>query len=85
MLRKQSSPVIRDTGDLPSIPVDIAKDYPSLNNWWDDSVSVIDRLRTVSVEITKQELLTKLEVTGEVVGTTDEQEIDSKVIGGGSF
>jgi hypothetical protein len=83
MLRKQSSPVIRDTGDLPSIPVDIAKDYPSLNNWWDDSVSVIDRLRTVAV--TKQGLLDTLEVTGDVVGTEDEQEIDNKVVGGGSF
>jgi len=45
MERKASSVKIRTTGDLPGIPGEVTKDYPSLNNWWDDSVAVIDRLR----------------------------------------
>jgi len=45
MERKASSLKIRTTGDLPSIPGEVVADYPSLTNWWDDSVAVIDRLR----------------------------------------
>lgn len=52
MERKDSSVKIRTTGDLPSIPEEVVRAYPSLItarsgrwNWWDDSVDVIDRFR----------------------------------------
>ena len=45
MERKDSSVKIRTTGDLPSIPEEVVRAYPSLINGWDDSVDVIDRFR----------------------------------------
>ena len=120
MERKSSTLKIRTTGDLPNIPGDIAKDYPSLENWWDDSVAVIDRIRGSSggstgavvsstlgstsvpstthtlinkpmsvvnpvVKMTAEEIKNTLGILGEAVGTENEQQLESKLIGGGSF
>lgn len=121
MERKSSTLKIRTTGDLPNIPGDIAKDYPSLENWWDDSVAVIDRMRGSSsgsgsgtstststssaaptvitktitnkpmsivnpvVKMTAEEIKNTLGIIGEAVGTENEQDMDNKFIGGGSF
>lgn len=79
MERKSSQVKIRTTGDLPGIPGEITKDYPSLNNWWDDSVAVIDRLRDRTV------IKTTLGVTGDVVGTHNTQELYNKTTDGGYF
>ena len=79
MERKASSVKIRTTGDLPSIPGEVTDDYPSLNNWWDDSVAVIDRLRDRTV------IKTTLRIEGDAVGTLNEQEMVNKGLDSGTF
>ena len=79
MERKSSQVKIRTTGDLPSIPGEVTDDYPSLNNWWDDSVAVIDRLRDRTV------IKTTLRIEGDAVGTHNKQELYNKTTDGGYF
>jgi hypothetical protein len=71
MERKSSKVKIRTTGDLPSIPGEVTKDYPSLNNWWDDSVAVIDRLRDSSTSSTS----TTTAPSGETYTTAEKEKL----------
>ena len=87
--RKSSTPVQRIEGEFPELP---DGNELGLDGWWLDTKGVLNRVRDriddVDIEaapITSSEIKTALSVTGDVVGTSDEQEMENKTIDGGSF
>jgi|21_taG_2_1085346.scaffolds.fasta_scaffold24707_3 hypothetical protein len=86
--RKSSSPVQRIEGELPDLP---DGNELGLDGWWLDTKGVIDRVRDriddVAGDLASPNVIKNtLGVVGDVVGTDNEgQEIENKVLGGGSF
>lgn len=96
--RKSAAPVQRIEGEFPELPIG---NELGLDDWWLDTKGVLNRVReridTVETEAavkiqqvaddlaSASKLKETLGVEGDIVGTSNEQEIDNKFIGGGSF
>ena len=84
-MKKSAGSSKRIEGELPSAPP-VAKDVPE---WWDETTTVLDRIRTNGFTDYLKDRLENLEdalgIEGKAVGTETKQELNNKTADGGYF